>query len=92
MARQFDWKPVDYGRGFRAEMPDAISLNVAPNQTVAFGTKPARGTSWCVSISRYEEATRTIYRFGRDTYGIEHRTAKDAMRAAEQVYLEEVGK
>lgn len=89
MAKQFDWqKDGAYGAGHRATMPGEITLYVTPDRTQAFGSKPARGTTWRAGASQWDEATRTISRYGRDEYGIQYKTAKDAMAAAERIYLE----
>lgn len=80
----FNW--IDRGAdGWRADIGD-ITLYASPEQTKAF--KPARGTSWHAGVSRWEESTRTIYRFGRDVYATKCKTAKEAMTLAETVYNE----
>jgi hypothetical protein len=88
--KRFNWLPNSYSAGFRADMPDAVTLSASPNQTVGFIGKPKRGTTWSACVSQWDESTSTLSRFGRDTYGVPHKTAKDAMRAAETAYLEAI--
>lgn len=87
MRSPFNWQNSEYG-GFRAEMPENVTLCATPDRTTGFGARPARGTTWRAQASHWCESTRTISRFGRDAYGVQHKTAKDAMRAAEQIYLD----
>ncbi len=84
---KYDWKPSEYG-GYRAEMPGNVTLCVSPDQTVGFAGKPKRGTTWHAQASQWDEATRCISGYGRDEYGVEHKTHRDAMRAAERIYEE----
>lgn len=75
-----------YGAGYRANMPNEVTLCVTPDNTTRFGSKPKRGTTWRASASQWDEATRTMSRFGRDEYSVRHASYKDAMRAAEAIY------
>ena len=63
-----------------------VTLVASPERTASFGAKPARGTKWHAQCSHWNEATRTISRFGRDEYGTLYASRKDAMRAAELIY------
>lgn len=82
----FYWKPVD--AGFQAEMPKNVTLVVIPDRTTAFGMHPKRGTPWRAQASHWNEATRCMSRYGRDEYNVLHKTRHDAMRAAEQIYID----
>lgn len=82
------WNKVN--AAYHLEMPGNVTLVASPDRTMAFGTKPARGTAWRAQASHWDEATRTMSRFGRDEYQILHKTAKDAMIAAERIYLDAV--
>lgn len=86
MTKQFDWQKV--GHGFQAAMPDEVTLVVYPDATQGFGTKAKRGTVWRAQASQWDAPTRTMSRFGRDEYGTARKTFKDAMRAAEAIYLD----
>lgn len=86
MPKQFDWQPND--AGFRAEMPDNVTLYVTPDRN-KWG-KPARGTTWRAGASVWNASTRTISRFGRDVYGQQVADKRAAMKLAESVYLEAV--
>lgn len=85
MPKTFNWQK-SYNCSMHAEMPDNITLVVSPDRTTHFGTRVARGSSWRAQASHWDEATRTMSRFGRDEYSVQHKTAKDAMRAAESLY------
>ena len=86
MTKEFDWKASEYATGFKAEMVDNVTLFVTPDQTIGlFGAKPKRGTIWRAGASQWDGKS-TISRFGRDEYNVLHKTAKDAMRAAERIY------
>lgn len=90
MTKQFNWCPSTGFTGYRADMPDEVTLVVVPNQTTGlFGAKPKRGTTWSAQASQWD-GKDTISRFGRDEYGIRHKTFKDAMRAAEAIYRDAV--
>jgi hypothetical protein len=71
--------------GWRATVGD-VTLYASPDHTKAFA--PKRGTTWRAGASRWEALTSTIYRYGRDVYGIQCKTAKEAMRLAETVFNE----
>lgn len=87
MSRQFNWTPNSSGAGFVAKMQGAVTLVVTPDHvTGLFGEKPRRGTTWHAQASHWDAATTTMSRFGRDEYGVTHKTFKDAMRAAEAIY------
>lgn len=73
--------------GFVAELGN-ITLFAMPDQTMQFGTKPKRGTTWRAGATHWDEATRTASRYGRDCYGEACKTKEDAMRLAERVYNE----
>jgi hypothetical protein len=90
MARQFNWVQGDTC-AFRAEMPGDITLSAFPDRLTHFGTKVARGTFWRAQASHWNEATRTVSRFGRDEYMVKHKTRHDAMRAAERIYIDQMG-
>jgi hypothetical protein len=88
--KQFNWTKDRCGAGLTAEMPDDVTLHVSPDHTTGvLGDKAKRGTAWRAGASHWNEATSTISRFGRDDYST-YKTAKDAMRAAEALYLETV--
>lgn len=87
MTKQFDWI-AGADAGFRAEMPNNVTLVVYPDKTKNFGTKAARGTTWRGQASHWEESTRTMSRYGRDEYNVQHKTAKLAMAAVERIYLD----
>lgn len=95
MPKRFNWKPAGYGQtgpGMLADLPGDVSICVSPDQTVGlFGAKPKRGTTWRAQATHWGERTRTASRFGRDIYMTQFKTAKDAMRAAEALYLEAIG-
>jgi len=84
---RIDWQPSEYGPGFVAVLGE-VTLFAMPEQTAHFGTKPKRGTLWRFGCTHWDEATRCASRYGRDTYGRETASAKEAMRAAETVYNE----
>lgn len=64
-----------------------VSLHAVPvNYAKGFISKPARGTKWRACVSHWDEATRTMSRFGRDVYMSQLDSAKDAMKLAEEVY------
>lgn len=89
-AKQFAWIPDTHGAGFRAAMPDAVTLVVTPEHTTGlFGAKPKRGTMWRAQASQFD-GKFTVSGFGRDEYMTQHKTMKDAMRAAEAIYLDAV--
>lgn len=77
------------GAGYRADMPNEITLFATPDYTKDFGAAPKRGTTWRAGVSHWDESTRTVSRFGRDEYGVLHKSYKDAMRAAESIYRDE---
>lgn len=85
----FNWVK-DANAGHQVTMPGNITLFVSPDRTKDFGSKPARGTTWRAGVSHWDEATRTISRVGRDEYCVQHKTAKEAMAAAERIYLDTV--
>lgn len=82
---RIDWQKD--GAGWRADIGN-ITLFASPDRTMRFGTKAARGAKWRCGVSRWEESTRTVYRFGRDVYSQLCDSAKEAMRLAEAVYNE----
>jgi hypothetical protein len=82
----FAWEPNSFG-GFSAKMPNNVTLVVTPDRLArGFTPKPARGTGWHAQCSHWDEATRCMSRFGRCEYGNLQKTAKDAMRLAEEIY------
>ena len=83
MTKTFNWTQQD--AGLRAAMPDNVALYATPDH-IKFG-KPARGTTWRAGASVWDEATRTMSRFGADVYGQQCASKADAMRLAERVYL-----
>lgn len=83
---KFPWEK--YGAGWRAEMPSNVTLYADPDRTRGvLGDKPARGTHWKAGASQWDEATRTLSRYGRDTYRDQCDDAKSAKALAEAVYL-----
>ena len=88
MGKKSIWNKNQDG-SFTAQVEDNTSLNVVPvHYAKGFIAKPARGTKWRACISHWDEATRTISRFGRDVYMTHLDTAKEAMVLAEEVYRE----
>lgn len=80
------WMQPPASAHYVAEMPGNVTLCATPDATTHFGTKPKRGTKWHAQASHYDEATRTISRFGREEYARLHDTKEQAMRAAEAIY------
>ena len=72
------------GLGYWTATIGNITLCASPDR-VRYG-KPVRGTKWHAGVSSWDEASRTISRFGRDVYGDLCDSAKEAMRLAELVY------
>jgi len=89
MQVKWEKEAVGYGAGYRATMPNEVTLYVSPEQTSAFGAKPKRGTAWRAGASQWDGKS-TISRFGRDEYNIRHASYKDAMRAAETIYFDAI--
>lgn len=89
MKTKFPWQRD--AAGYRADMPNEVTLFATPDYTTGFGTTPKRGTTWRAGVSQWDESTRTISRYGRDEYGTLHKSYKDAMRAAEAIYNEAKG-
>ena len=87
--RKFPWQPNPYA-GFEAVLPDNITLVVSPDQTKGFQPQAKRGTTWRAQASHWDGATKTISRFGRDEYRVQHKTKQEAMRAAERIYEDAV--
>jgi hypothetical protein len=90
VSQQFKWTKIEGECAFRAVMPDHVTLIVTPDRTTNRGSKPFRGTFWHAQASKWIEKHRTLQRFGRDIYSIRHPSAKDAMRSAENIYLNEI--
>lgn len=84
---RIDWQRKD--AGWRADM-GTITLFASPDYTTRFGTKPKRGTKWRAGVSSWDEATRTISRYGEDVYSRLCDSAKEAMLLAERVYNDEM--
>lgn len=87
---KFDWQPNQYG-GFECVPEENIILVASPDYTRAFQPIPKRGTTWRAQVSRWDQSTHTMSRFGRDEYKTLHKTKHDAMRAAESIYMEAKG-
>jgi hypothetical protein len=83
---KFEWKR-DTNGGWKAEAPGNVTLVVSPSHYArGFVPKAARGAKWLAQCSHWEEATRTMSRFGRDEYMNPQSSAKDAMQLAESIY------
>jgi hypothetical protein len=85
---RFTWTRQD--GGFRATLPDNVTLVVTPAHYARHSLKPARFTKWHAQCTHWDERTRTATRFGRDVYSDLQPTARDARKLAEAVYLEEI--
>jgi hypothetical protein len=88
---RFKWVKDLYSPCYLCEMPDNVTLSASPEYVTGFGTKAKRGTTWHAQASQWDQATRTISRFGREVYGEQQVSAVLAMRLAEKVYLEAIG-
>jgi hypothetical protein len=68
-------------------MPNNVTLAVTPDRYARGLTpKAARGTRWHAQASHWDEATRTMSRYGRDEYLNMQDNADEAMRLAEDIY------
>lgn len=84
----FQWKKNFDNAGFKAEMPDNVTLWVVPTKYAkGFDLKPARGAKWRAGCN-YFDGKFTVSRFGRDAYDDLQDSAKKAMRLAEEIYRE----
>jgi len=82
------WTPNEYG-GFEYRIGDVV-LYVVPVRTVTrkFKTTAARGSLWRAGCSRWDAATSTLARYGRDRSD-EHVTKMiDAKTIAIEIYNE----
>lgn len=88
MNKAFPW--IRDGAGWRADMPNAVTLYAAPEHIAGplGGRRAARGSKWRAGASQWDEATRTISRYGRDRHGDFFDNGKAAMAAAESTYQE----
>lgn len=74
------------GAGWAAHKGD-VTLYATPDRTTGvLGDRPARGTKWRAGVSRWDEATRTISRHGRDCYSTLCGSAKEAQQLAEATF------
>lgn len=69
-----------------------IKLAAVPNLYHRFKPKAARGAKWRAMCSSWNEATKTLSRYGRDEYDILYDSYSEAMRAAEAIFNEEWNK
>lgn len=86
---KFKWLSNVSG-GFTCTMPGNVLLVVSPDKTRGFKPVAVRGTTWRAQVSQWAEASRTLSRFGRDEYAVQHGTKIRAMRAAESIYLDAI--
>ena len=93
MANKYAWQRDTFA-GWRCEMPDNVTLIASPRRTVSrgFRLRAAANTLWQAQCSVWDEATRTISRFGRDAWREEPATASEAKRLAQAVYEEEIAR
>lgn len=64
----FNWTQSPAYSGYRAEMPNDVTLVVSPDRIKGFANQPARGTTWHAQASQWDEPTKCISLFGRDEY------------------------
>ncbi len=84
---KIEWRREANDPTWVASLPGNITLFAGPDRRAAMGTKAARGTTWRAGASQWDEATRTLSRVGPDRYNATHKTADDAKRAAEAIYM-----
>lgn len=83
----FNWQKDEYGC-WQAQMPNNVTLVAVPDRFAkGFPPMPARGTKWRAACNHWDEASRTLSRYGRDEYMNMQDSAKEAMRLAEEIYM-----
>ena len=85
---RIDWKRAEHGAGWRADVGNNVTLFAAPCALNRRGDKAARGSTWRAGASHWDENTRTMSRFGRDSYMELCADSKEAMRLAECIWNE----
>lgn len=89
MAKTYEWKRDTYA-GWVCNMPGNITLAASPRRTTTRNGKltAAPKSAWSAQCSVWDEATRTMSRFGRDAWRDMPETAEAAKRLAQTVYEE----
>lgn len=84
---KYAWKR-DTCAGWMCEMPNNVTLVASPRLTHSRGFKliAAPNTEWSAQCSVWDEATRTLSRFGRDAWRDRPKNASEAKRLAEAIY------
>lgn len=86
----FNWTKDDHA-GWRCEMPGNVTLWACPDRFASgFIPRAARGTKWRAGCNHWNEATRTVSRYGRDAYTYLQPTADAAKRLAQEIYTETI--
>ena len=84
---KYNWRRDTFA-GFVCEMPGNVTLIASPRRTISRGFKlrAANGSKWGAQASLWEEATRTMSRYGRDAWREDCANAREARKLAEQIY------
>ena len=85
---KFEWNKDTNTGGWRAQVGEVQLFAVPLQLKRGFVPTPKPGTAWRSGCSVWNDRTKTLSRFGRDTYTEHVTSAKEAMRQAEQTYLD----